>query len=268
MNAFGWCNIGIEALLRDYFPRTGAHNRIVSLGGFSAEEFEPLVDTVNERAQPGEIAAVEFNVSCHNVNFAFDDDPRGRARRGRAAERHPVILKLSPDYDYVAHARLAEEHGVAALTAINTVKGLRLDPRDRRAVHDEPLRRDVRPRRSSRSACGSSPSCARRASGSRSSPRAASATSTTAASTSGPVPTPSASAARCGSADAAYALGPLEGLRIRRLIDRVEGYELPAAIAEQWARRGLSQSGARGARASEIGADAAAELLRDAIPTV
>jgi dihydroorotate dehydrogenase (NAD+) catalytic subunit len=41
---------------------------------------------------------------------------------------HPVILKLSPDYDYLAHARLAVEHGVCALTAINTVKALRLDP--------------------------------------------------------------------------------------------------------------------------------------------
>jgi dihydroorotate dehydrogenase (NAD+) catalytic subunit len=39
-----------------------------------------------------------------------------------------VILKLSPDEDYVAQARLGERHGVAGLTAINAVKGLRLDP--------------------------------------------------------------------------------------------------------------------------------------------
>ena len=65
-----------------------------------------------------------------------------------------------------------------------------------------------------------------------------------------------------------YALGPIEGLRLRRLIDRVARYEPPAAIAEQWARRGVSQSGARAARASEVGADAAPEPLRDAIPTV
>src|SRR5439155_5327796 len=38
-------------------------------------------------------------------------------------------LKLSPDYDYLAHARLAEKYGVAGLVAINTVKALRLDPR-------------------------------------------------------------------------------------------------------------------------------------------
>src|ERR1041384_472140 len=39
LNAFGWCNIGIEAYFRDYFPITRRLNRIVSLGGFSADEF-------------------------------------------------------------------------------------------------------------------------------------------------------------------------------------------------------------------------------------
>src|SRR5215468_3748080 len=56
LNAFGWSNIGIEAYLRDYFPRTHQMNRIVSVGGFSAHEFRELVEVVNDRAKPGEIA--------------------------------------------------------------------------------------------------------------------------------------------------------------------------------------------------------------------
>jgi dihydroorotate dehydrogenase (NAD+) catalytic subunit len=128
MNAFGWCNIGIEAYFEDYYPRTAGLNRIVSLGGFSAEEFEQLVETTNERARPGDIAAVEFNVSCHNVNFDFETILDGVLARAVPRSRHPVVLKLSPDEDYVAQARAAERHGVAALTAINAVKGLRLDP--------------------------------------------------------------------------------------------------------------------------------------------
>src|SRR5438105_2384773 len=32
LNAFGWCNIGVEAYFRDYFPKTARLNRIVSLG--------------------------------------------------------------------------------------------------------------------------------------------------------------------------------------------------------------------------------------------
>jgi dihydroorotate dehydrogenase (NAD+) catalytic subunit len=86
------------------------------------------VEYVNDYAAVGEIAAVELNVSCHNVNFGFDeiiDEVLGKAA---PLSRHPVILKLSPDSDYLSIARLAEERGVAALTAVNTVKGLRLDP--------------------------------------------------------------------------------------------------------------------------------------------
>ena len=129
INAFGWCNIGIEAYFREYFPRTAHLNRIISLGGFSAEEFCRLVDYVNERARPGEIAAVELNVSCHNVNFPFETILEDVLAQAVPRSRHPVILKLSPDYDYVLHARLAERYGVAALTAMNTVKALRLDPK-------------------------------------------------------------------------------------------------------------------------------------------
>ena len=128
LNAFGWSNIGIERYFDEYFPRTSEQNRILSLGGFSADEFSSLVETVNRRAKPGELAAVEFNVSCHNVNFDFSASIEEVLRRAVPASRFPVILKLSPDFDYLEHARLAEATGVAAISAINTVKGLRLDP--------------------------------------------------------------------------------------------------------------------------------------------
>src|SRR5690606_32183593 len=76
----------------------------------------------------GDIAAVEFNVSCHNVNFPFETILDQVLARTVPRSRHPIVLKLSADEDYVAQARLAERHGVAALTAINAVKGLRVDP--------------------------------------------------------------------------------------------------------------------------------------------
>ena len=128
LNAFGWCNIGIHAYFRDYFAKTAHLNRIISLGGFSADEFCELVDVVNANAATGEIAAVEFNVSCHNVNFPFETILTDVLSSAVGQSRHPVLLKLSPDYDYLEHARLAERYGVAGLVAMNTVKGLRLDP--------------------------------------------------------------------------------------------------------------------------------------------
>ena len=47
-----------------------------------------------------------------------------------------------------------------------------------------------------------------------------------------------------------YALGPLEGLRIRRLISRVARYEAPAAIAAAWA--GHATPGERGAATDRV----------------
>jgi dihydroorotate dehydrogenase (NAD+) catalytic subunit len=129
VNAFGWCNVGIEAYLRDYHPRTRDQRTIISLGGFSAEEFVTLVDRVNTAVPAGEIAAVEFNVSCHNVNFDFSTILQDVLDQAVLRSNHPVILKLSPDYDYLRNAQQAAKAGVSALTAINTVKALRLDPR-------------------------------------------------------------------------------------------------------------------------------------------
>ncbi len=128
INAFGWSNIGIERYFDEYFGRTAGLNRIISVGGFSADEIEQLIETVNERVRPGEIAAIELNASCHNVNFPFAEILEESLARAVPKSRHPVILKVSPDEDYRWQARLAERSGCAAVTAINTVKGLRLDP--------------------------------------------------------------------------------------------------------------------------------------------
>ena len=204
------------------------------MGGFSADEIEQLIETCNERAKPGEIAAVELNASCHNVNFPFGTILEEALRRAVPKSRHPVILKVSPDEDYHWQANLAATYGCAAITAINTVKGLRLRPGHRRAVPEEPLRGDLRARDQADRAAGRGGAARRRASGCRSSRTAGSATSTTAASTSGRAPMP----CRLGSAVwlqpmPLYALGPVEGLRIRRLIDRVARFT-PPATAPHW----------------------------------
>ena len=63
------------------------------MGGFSADEFCGLVDVVNANAAPGEIAAVEFNVSCHNVNFPFETILEDVLASAVARSRHPVLFK-------------------------------------------------------------------------------------------------------------------------------------------------------------------------------
>ena len=236
LNAFGWSNIGIDRYFDEYFPRTHHLNRIVSIGGFSADELGRLVETVNERARPGEIAAVEFNVSCHNVNFSFEEILDDVLRRAVPQSRHPVILKVSPDEDYLAQARLAEERGVAALTAINSIKALRLDPKT-----GEPF---LRNRYGSLSGRAIKPIGLRVVSELRDAGIRLPIIAT------GGIRTfddcreylwAGADAVSLGSAVwllpmPLYALGPLEGLRIRNLIRRIERYEPPSAVGRRWPR--------------------------------
>src|SRR5579871_4630384 len=250
LNAFGWSNIGVERYFREYFPKTSHLNRIVSVGGFSADEFCALVDVVNARARPGEIAAVEFNVSCHNVNFPFETILEEVLARAVGRSHHPVLLKLSPDYDYLLHARLAERYGVAGLVAINTVKGLRLDPRT-----GEPLLKNRFGGLSGRAIkpIGLRVVAELRDAGIR-------------------LPIIASAGIRSfddcreffwAGADAVslgsevwlapywgYVLGPLQGLMIQRLIRQVEAYERDQRGA--WARRARSGSGGNGRAAGRL----------------
>jgi len=264
LNAFGWSNIGIDRYFEEYFPRTHHLNRIVSVGGFSAEEFVRLVETVNERAPVGSIAAVEFNVSCHNVNFPFETILEAVLAAAVPLSRHPVILKLSPDEDYVAQARLAERYGVAALTAINAVKALRLDPATGRPF--------MRNRFGSLSGRAIKPIGLRVVAELRDAGIRLPIIAT------GGIRSfddcreyfwAGADAVSLGSAVwlqpmPLYLFGPWFGWRIRRLIDRIERYRPPAAIAEAWATRAASWTaagaGAGGSSGAAVGGSSGAAV--------
>ena len=82
-----------------------------------------------------EVAMIELNVSCPNVESGLRDG-RGPGRDGAAVERvrplteRPLIVKLTPNAtDPAAVAAAAEEAGADAVSLINTLKGMALDPR-------------------------------------------------------------------------------------------------------------------------------------------
>ena len=243
INAFGWSNIGIDAYFDEYFPRTAKLNRIVSVGGFSADELCSLVETVNRRAKVGEIAAVEFNVSCHNVNFDFATILEHVLREAVPRSRHPVILKISPDEDYLAQAAAAERHGVAALTAINAVKALRLDPET-----GEPW---LKNRFGSLSGRAIKPIGLRVVAELRDAGIRLPIIATAGIRTFDDCREyfwAGADAVSLGSAVwlssmPGYILGPLEGIRIRRLIDAVAGFRPPDVLTASWASHVQSAGG-------------------------
>jgi dihydroorotate dehydrogenase (NAD+) catalytic subunit len=81
------------------------------------------------------VHAIELNVSCPNVDkggIEFGCDPNMSAlvtSEVKRATRLPVWVKMSPEAgDLKGVARACEEAGADALTAINTIRGVTIDP--------------------------------------------------------------------------------------------------------------------------------------------
>ena len=133
INSIGLPNKGLERFLAEDLPRLAGLPvpTIVNVMGFACEEFAELVGALEERDEP---VAIELNVSCPNVKtgLVMGADPGELARlldRVRPLTRKPLIVKLTPNAtDVGAVARAAQEHGANALSLINTLKGMALDP--------------------------------------------------------------------------------------------------------------------------------------------
>jgi dihydroorotate dehydrogenase (NAD+) catalytic subunit len=134
MNSIGLPNKGIERFLEEDLVGLAALPvpLVVNVMGFSRDELAELVSACGDRP---EVAALELNVSCPNVEtgLVMGADPRelhALLTRIRPLTAKPLIAKLSPNAgDVVAVARAAEEAGADALSLINTLRGMALDPR-------------------------------------------------------------------------------------------------------------------------------------------
>ena len=108
---------------------------VVSVMGFSRDELAALVARVGER---DEVAMIELNVSCPNVEtgLVMGADPAETARaleRVRSLTEKPLIVKLTPNANEpAAVGAAAESAGADAVSLINTLKGMALDPITRR----------------------------------------------------------------------------------------------------------------------------------------
>ena len=128
INYMGWWNIGIDRYINDVYPKTKEVPIIVSIGGFSIEEYLEMIRKLNEL----KILAVELGVSCPNVKIDWEKDVLlfGKLmEQCREESKHPLIVKLSVKGDFLARAHIAEALGINAISAINTIKGLIVNPK-------------------------------------------------------------------------------------------------------------------------------------------
>jgi dihydroorotate dehydrogenase (NAD+) catalytic subunit len=134
INSIGLPNKGLAGYLEHDLPQLAELPvpLIVNVMGFSRDEVAELVEAFAERA---EVSALELNVSCPNVEtgLTMGADPGEVGRlleRVRPLTAKPLIVKLTPNAtDVSAVARAAQEAGADAVSLINTLRGMALDPR-------------------------------------------------------------------------------------------------------------------------------------------
>lgn len=136
INAIGLQNPGIDRVIAEELPklRKVFHKKaIANISGFSIEEY---VHTAALFDQQEEIGILEINISCPNVKhggMAFGTQPEAAAAVCRAVKQiahKPVYMKLSPNVtDIVAIAKAVAEAGADGIVLINTLLGMRIEPR-------------------------------------------------------------------------------------------------------------------------------------------
>ncbi|MFL5859631.1 MAG: dihydroorotate dehydrogenase [Solirubrobacteraceae bacterium] len=134
MNSIGLPNKGLDGYMAHDLPELARLPvpLIVNVMGFSRDELARLITAFADRH---EVAALELNVSCPNVEtgLVMGADPDEVARllsAVRPLTDKPLIVKLTPNAsDVPAVAQAAEREGASAVSLINTVRGMALHPR-------------------------------------------------------------------------------------------------------------------------------------------
>jgi len=136
INSIGLPNKGLAGYLEHDLPELAELPvpLIVNVMGFSRDEVAALVGAFAERE---EVSALELNVSCPNVETGLmmgaDPGEVGRLlERVRPLTAKPLIVKLTPNAtDVPSVARAAQDAGADAVSLINTLRGMAIDPRSR-----------------------------------------------------------------------------------------------------------------------------------------
>jgi dihydroorotate dehydrogenase (NAD+) catalytic subunit len=134
LNAVGIPSIGIREFVERRLPQLRARTDrlIVSIAGFSVDEFVELAETV---AATGLADFLELNLSCPNLKSekiwstvrGLLEEVVSRVRRAVAL---PLIAKLSPNVTDIGEmAAAAEGAGADAIGLVNTFRGLAIDIR-------------------------------------------------------------------------------------------------------------------------------------------
>lgn len=143
LNSVGLTNPGVDAVINDkmfnFHQQYPILPIVASIGGDTESDY---VEVAQKLAHSGLANALELNVSCPNVasgGMSFGVDPKTveslTSQVKAVTSKVPVYVKLTPNVtDITEIARAAEAGGADGLSLINTVLGLHIDIRTRKAV--------------------------------------------------------------------------------------------------------------------------------------
>ena len=141
INSVGLQNPGVDAVIAEELPKLKEvfHKpAIANVSGFSVEDY---VETCAKLDACAEIGLLEVNISCpnvHNGGMSFGTDPASAAAVTKAVKEvttKPVYMKLTPNVtDIAAIAKACADAGADGISLINTVLGMRIDPKTRKPV--------------------------------------------------------------------------------------------------------------------------------------
>ena len=138
INSIGLQNIGVRAFVRDKLPelRASGATVIANIFGYAVEDYVEVARVLEDAEG---LAAYELNVSCPNTKqggIFFSNDPALLSEvtaAVRAAAKRPLIVKLSPNVARIDPlARAAADAGADAISLVNTLVSLAIDPHTRR----------------------------------------------------------------------------------------------------------------------------------------
>ncbi|MFQ3545811.1 dihydroorotate dehydrogenase [Halobacillus rhizosphaerae] len=139
LNAIGLQNPGVDSIMASELPFLENYQTpiIANVAGSTVEEYVAVARKISS----SKVSAVELNISCPNVKeggVQFGTNPelaRNVTRQVKEVSSVPVYVKLSPNVtDIVSMAKAVQEGGADGLTMINTLTGMRIDPKTRKPI--------------------------------------------------------------------------------------------------------------------------------------
>ena len=141
INAVGLQNPGIDHVIAYEMKElaTFFHKPVIAnISGFSIEDYVIACQKIDALDQVG---IIEVNVSCPNVKhggMTFGTSTQAVAevtRAVKAVTHKPIYIKLSPNVtDIVSIAKACEDAGADGISLINTLLGMRIDPKTRKPI--------------------------------------------------------------------------------------------------------------------------------------